>query len=167
LIGSLEVGQVTLHGTAAWAERKAEILLVEDNPGDIRLTTEALRDGEMGSRLHVARDGEEAMAFVRREGAFADRPVPDLILLDLNLPGKDGREVLAELKDDPELHRIPVVVLSTSTAASDVVLSYDLNANCYVSKPRGYEAFVEAVRSIRAFWLETVRLPSGPDADAA
>jgi two-component system, chemotaxis family, response regulator Rcp1 len=158
---------VSPQGTAAWAERQPEILLVEDNPGDIRLTTEALRDGEMASGLHVARDGEEAMAFVRREGAFADRPVPDLILLDLNLPRKDGREVLAELKVDPELHRIPVVVLSTSTAASDVVLSYDLHANCYVSKPRGYQAFVEAVRSIRSFWLEHVRLPSDPDSDAA
>jgi two-component system, chemotaxis family, response regulator Rcp1 len=141
------------------------ILLVEDNPADVRLTLEALRDAGEAFQLHVARDGEEAMTFVRREGEFANRPAPDLIVLDLNLPRKDGREVLAELKMDPELHRIPVVVLSSSAAASDVIHAYDLGANCYVTKPRGFEAFVQAVRAIQQFWLGCVRLPSRLDAD--
>ena len=139
--------------------REAQILLVEDNPGDVRLTIEALREGRIANRLHVAGDGEEAMAFVRREGVHRGVPRPDVILLDLNLPRKDGREVLAELKADPDLHRIPVIVLTTSSAEADVLRSYDLHANCYISKPIGYDEFIGAVRSMENFWLKIVLLP--------
>jgi CheY-like chemotaxis protein len=136
-----------------------EILLVEDNPGDVRLTQEALREGKIGNSLHVVEDGESAMAFVRREGEFADMPRPDLILLDLNLPRMDGREVLAQIKADPDLKRIPVVVLTTSRAEEDVLKAYELNANCYITKPVDFEQFIKVVSAVEEFWLTIVRLP--------
>jgi CheY-like chemotaxis protein len=137
-----------------------EILLVEDNPGDVRLTQEALREGKIGNSLHVVEDGESAMAFVRREGEFADMPRPDLILLDLNLPRMDGREVLAQIKADPDLKRIPVVVLTTSRAEEDVLKAYELNANCYITKPVDFEQFIKVVSAVEEFWLTIVRLPA-------
>jgi CheY-like chemotaxis protein len=137
-----------------------EILLVEDSPADVDLTREALEDAKVRNNLHVASDGVEALAFLRREGRYADAPHPDLILLDLNLPKKDGREVLAEIKADPLLRRIPVVVLTTSEAEQDIIQSYDLHANCYVTKPVDLDAFMHVVRSIEDFWLAIVRLPS-------
>jgi CheY-like chemotaxis protein len=154
-------GEATLRAIAGPAQREVNILLVEDNPGDVRLTVEALREGRIANRLHVAGDGEAAMDFIRRQGDHAAAPRPDLILLDLNLPKKDGREVLEELKSDPELHRIPVIVLTTSSAEADVLRSYDLHANCYISKPIGYEDFIDAVRSMENFWLKIVLLPPG------
>lgn len=137
----------------------AEILLVEDNPGDVLLTKEALKAGKMHNNLSVVSDGEQAMAFLRKEGEFKDAPRPDFILLDLNLPKKDGREVLAELKSDPDLKRIPVVVLTTSKAEEDIIKSYNLHANCYITKPVGLEKFIEVVRTLENFWLEIVKLP--------
>ena len=137
-----------------------EILLVEDSPADVDLTREALEDAKVHNNLHVASDGVEALAFLRREGRYVDAPHPDLILLDLNLPKKDGREVLAEIKADPLLRRIPVVVLTTSDAEQDILRSYDLHANCYVTKPVDLDAFIHVVRSIEDFWLAIVRLPS-------
>lgn len=140
--------------------RKAiEILLVEDNPGDVRLLVEALKETRVPSRLHFAEDGVQAMAFLRRKGAHSSVPRPDLVLLDLNLPNKDGREVLAEIKEDAKLKSIPVVVLTTSQAEQDVLRSYQLHANCYISKPVGLENFIQVMQSIEGFWLETVRLP--------
>ncbi|MFQ5889838.1 MAG: response regulator [Gemmatimonadota bacterium] len=139
--------------------RAAEILLVEDNPGDVDLTREALSN-RLVNRLHVVEDGVKALAFVRRQGEYSDAPRPDLILLDLNLPRKDGREVLAELKADEKLRRIPVVVLTTSQADEDVLRSYNLNANCFVTKPVDVEKFLEAVQGIENFWLSIVTLPS-------
>ena len=136
-----------------------EILLVEDNPGDVRLTREVLREGKVRNTLRVAEDGEEAMAMLHRRGPHTDAPRPDVILLDLNLPKKDGRQVLAEIKADPELHRIPVVVLTTSKAEEDVLKSYDLNANCYISKPVDLDQFIQVVRTIENFWLTIVVLP--------
>lgn len=136
-----------------------EILLVEDNPGDVRLTKEALKEAKVGNNLHVAEDGVEAMRFLRRDGEFATAPRPDLILLDLNLPKKDGREVLEEIKADDTLKTIPVVVLTTSHAEEDVVRSYNLHANCYVTKPVDLDQFIRIVRSIEDFWLTIVRLP--------
>jgi chemotaxis family two-component system response regulator Rcp1 len=140
--------------------RAIEILLVEDSPADVRLTEEALREGGLEHALHVARDGEEALAFLRREGHHADAPRPDLILLDLNLPGKDGREVLADVKKDPDLRRVPVVVLTTSKAEEDVARTYDLHANCYITKPVGLENFVDVLQQVQGFWTQIVRLPS-------
>jgi chemotaxis family two-component system response regulator Rcp1 len=140
-------------------EQEVDILLVEDNAGDVRLTIEALRDGKISNRLHVVRDGEEAMDFLRQRGSHVDAPRPGIVLLDLNLPKKDGREVLGEMKSDPELHRIPVVVLTTSSAEADVLRSYDLRANCFITKPIGYQEFIAAVQSIEHFWLKLVRLP--------
>ena len=140
--------------------RPIEILLVEDNPGDVRLTIEALKEGKVRNRLSVARDGVEALAFLRREGPHAKASRPDLILLDLNLPKKDGREVLAEIKEDSRLRRIPVVVLTTSKAEEDILRTYDLHANCYITKPVDLEQFISVVRSIDDFWLSVVRLPS-------
>lgn len=138
-----------------------EILLVEDNPGDVLLTQEALRESKVANHLYVVRDGEEAMAFLRRQGLF-DRAVrPDLILLDLNLPKKDGREVLAEIKADEDLKRIPVVVLTVSQAEEDILKSYNLHANCFISKPLDLEQFMKVVRSIEDFWLTIVKLPNG------
>jgi chemotaxis family two-component system response regulator Rcp1 len=136
-----------------------QILLVEDSPGDVRLTREVLRDAKIANDLHIVGDGEQAMALLRCEGDYAGVQRPDLILLDLNLPRKDGREVLAELKDDPELHLIPVIVLTTSAAEQDVLRSYDLNAACYITKPIDLDEFVSVVRSIESFWLSIVRLP--------
>ncbi|MFQ5795070.1 MAG: response regulator [Candidatus Bipolaricaulia bacterium] len=141
--------------------RSVEILLVEDNPGDVRLTIEGFNDSKMRNNLNVVKDGVEAMAFLRREGKYADAPRPDLILLDLNLPKKDGREVLAEIKVDGKLKRIPVVVLTTSQAEEDVIKAYGLNANCYITKPVDFEQFIMVVRSIEDFWLTIVKLPPG------
>ena len=140
--------------------RPIEILLVEDNPGDARLTQEALREGKIHNHLHHVRDGVEALAFLRQEDAYRDVPVPDLILLDLNLPRKDGREVLNDLKQDAKLRLIPVVVLTTSEAEQDVLRSYELHANCYISKPVDLEKFFDIVRAIEKFWLAIVTLPS-------
>lgn len=139
-----------------------EILLVEDNPGDARLTAEALRTTKVRNHLVVVDDGFEALAYLRREGAHAGATRPDLILLDLNLPGKDGREVLAEIKADPALRRIPVVVMTSSRAEEDVWRSYDLHANCYITKPIDLPQFIKVVQSIEDFWLTVVRLPAEP-----
>jgi chemotaxis family two-component system response regulator Rcp1 len=136
-----------------------QILLVEDSPGDIRLTREVLRDAKIANELHIVGDGEAAMSFLHRTGEYADARRPDLILLDLNLPRKDGREVLSELKDDAELHRIPVIVLTTSAAEQDILRSYDLQAACYITKPIDLDEFIAVVRSIESFWLSIVRLP--------
>jgi two-component system, chemotaxis family, response regulator Rcp1 len=136
-----------------------EILLVEDNPGDVRLTKEALKEGKVYSNLHTVKDGVEAMEFLRRQGKYAGVPRPDIILLDLNLPRKDGREVLEEIKSDEALKRIPVVVLTTSKAEEDVVRTYNLHANCYVTKPVDLEKFMVVVKTIDTFWLTVVTLP--------
>lgn len=140
-----------------------EILLVEDNPGDARLTQEALREGKIRNNLHHARDGVEALTFLKREGDKKDAPVPDLVLLDLNMPRKDGRQVLNEMKSDPRLCMIPVVVLTTSEAEQDIVKSYQLHANCYITKPVDLEKFLEIVRMIEQFWLAVVKLPTRRD----
>lgn len=135
------------------------ILLVEDSPADVRLTQEVMRDAKIANELHVVNDGEAAMDFLRQQGDYSDRPRPDLMLLDLNLPRKDGREVLAELKQDPALRTIPVIVLTTSSAEGDVVRSYELAASCYITKPIDLDEFIRVVRSIESFWLSVVRLP--------
>ena len=135
------------------------ILLVEDNPGDVRLTREALKENKMLNLLLVAQDGVEAMALLRREGKYTEAPRPDLILLDLNLPKKDGREVLAEIKSDESLKRIPVVVLTCSQAEEDIIRSYELHANCYVTKPPDLDQFMRVVKAIDEFWVAIVRLP--------
>ncbi len=135
-----------------------EILLVEDSPADVRLTIEALKEAKVRNHLHVVRDGEEALAFLRHEPPHASVR-PDLILLDLNLPRKDGREVLAEIKADQSLALIPVVVLTTSQADEDILRSYQLHANCYITKPVDLEQFIRVIKSIQDFWLEIVRLP--------
>ena len=139
-----------------------EILLVEDNSADVRLVQEVMSEAKVRHRLHLVRDGEETMDFLRREGKYADAPCPGLILLDLNLPGKDGREVLAEIKADENLKHIPVVVLTISQAEEDILKSYDLHANCYITKPVDLEQFIRVVKSIENFWLSVVKLP--PDA---
>jgi chemotaxis family two-component system response regulator Rcp1 len=136
-----------------------EILLVEDNPGDVRLTQEALKEGKVYNNLHWAKDGVEALEFLKRKGKHAKAPRPDIILLDLNLPKKDGREVLAVVKNDADLKHIPVVVLTTSEAEEDVLKSYSLHANCYVTKPVDLEKFIHVVQSIDRFWLTVVTLP--------
>ena len=136
-----------------------QVLQVEDNPGDVRLTQESFRDANMSIQLHVACDGVEAMAFLRKEGAHAHAPRPDLILLDLNLPKMDGREVLAHIKKDVSLKTIPVVILTTSGAESDILKSYQLQANCYLSKPVQLDAFQSLVKSINDFWMIKVKLP--------
>jgi CheY-like chemotaxis protein len=138
-----------------------DILLVEDNPGDVRLTKEALKEGKVYNNLHWAKDGVEALEFLRREGIYAKAPRPDIILLDLNLPKKDGREVLSVIKNDDKLKHIPVVVLTTSKAEEDVLRSYELHANCYVTKPVDLEKFIVVVQSIDRFWLTVVTLPPG------
>lgn len=140
--------------------RPIEILLVEDNPGDVRLTLEALKEAKVKNTLRVARDGVEALALLHQEGPFANASIPDLILLDLNLPKKDGREVLAEIKKDKRLRTIPVVVLTTSDAEQDILRSYDLHANCYVTKPVDLDQFIQVVESIEGFWLSIVKLPT-------
>jgi chemotaxis family two-component system response regulator Rcp1 len=136
-----------------------EVLLVEDSPGDVRLTKEVFRDANKDIHLHVASDGLEAMAFLRHEGAYTDTPRPDLILLDLNLPKMDGREVLAQIKQDDKLKTIPTVILTTSESEADIVKSYQLQANCYLSKPVQLEAFETLVKSINDFWLTKAKLP--------
>ena len=140
------------------SEPAVEILLVEDNPADVRLTQEALREGKLRNSLTVAETGEKALAILARRPPHADSPRPDLILLDLNLPGRSGREVLAEIKADPDLKRIPVVILTTSKAEEDVVKSYDLHANAYITKPVDLDKFMQVVRSIESFWLTVVVL---------
>jgi CheY-like chemotaxis protein len=140
--------------------RPVEILLVEDSPSDADLTEEALSDGKVLNHLHWVEDGVEALAFLRRQGKYTKAPRPDLILLDLNLPKKDGREVLAQIKADPSLKRIPVVILSTSAAERDILKTYELNANCYVTKPIDLEQFISVVKLIEEFWLALVKLPS-------
>ncbi|MBI4495200.1 MAG: response regulator [Chloroflexi bacterium] len=139
--------------------RPIEILLVEDNSGDVRLTVEAFKDGKVLNNLSVANDGEEALAFLRREGKYAAAPRPDLVLLDLNLPRKDGRQVLAEIKADLLLRRIPVVILTTSREDEDIARAYNSHANCYISKPIDLDEFFTVVRSIEDFWLSIVKLP--------
>lgn len=141
---------------------EVEVLLVEDNPGDVRLTMEALKEAKMHNRVNVVMDGIEAMEFLRKEGKYADATRPDLILLDLNLPRKNGREVLAEIKADEELKCIPVVVLTTSEAEQDILKAYKLHANCYVSKPVDLDQFIKVVRSIESFWMTVVKLPPLP-----
>ena len=136
-----------------------EVLLVEDNPGDVRLTQEAFKEGKIRNGLRVVMDGVEAMAFLRREGEYADAPRPDIILLDLNLPKKDGREVLAEIKADDELKSIPVIILTTSDAEEDIIRTYNHHANCYITKPIDLEQLINVVRSIEDFWLTVVKLP--------
>jgi chemotaxis family two-component system response regulator Rcp1 len=140
--------------------RAAEFLLVEDNPGDVRLTCEALTESKVKNNLSIVGDGMEAMAFLHREGKYADAPRPDVILLDLNLPKKNGLEVLAEIKADASLKRIPVVIITSSEAEQDVLRTYDLHVNCYVNKPVDLEQFIKVVQSIETFWLTIVKLPS-------
>jgi len=139
--------------------RPIEILLVEDSPGDVRLTREALTANKIRNTLHVVADGVQALAFLRKQGKHANAPRPNLILLDLNLPKKDGREVLAEIKGNGDLRRIPVVVLTTSGAEEDILKAYDLNANCYVTKPVNLDSFIKVVKSIQSFWVTIVELP--------
>jgi two-component system, chemotaxis family, response regulator Rcp1 len=141
------------------AGRPLEILLVEDNPGDVRLTVEGLKEGKLRNNLHVARDGVEAMAFLNRAGEYGGAVRPDLILLDLNLPRMDGREVLAAIKSDASLKMIPVVILTTSRAEQDVLRSYELQANCYITKPVDLEQFITVVKAIEGFWFTIVTLP--------
>jgi CheY-like chemotaxis protein len=138
--------------------RLIEILLVEDNPGDVRLTQEVLREGTLFNRLSVVEDGVQAIEFLHRQGKFDHAPRPDLILLDLNLPRKDGREVLEEIKFSSDFRRIPVVVLTTSQSEDDIVRAYNFHANCYITKPIDLEQFIKVVRSIEAFWLTIVKL---------
>jgi len=144
------------HATSG---RPIEILLVEDNPGDVRLTREVLRDGKVHNHLNVVQDGTEALAFLYRQGHYATAPRPDLILLDLNLPKKDGREVLVTIKEDDSLRRIPVVILTTSQAEEDILRAYNLHGNCYITKPVDLDQFIRIVKSIEEFWLTIVKLP--------
>jgi chemotaxis family two-component system response regulator Rcp1 len=156
-------GQRTIQGEYFMVTKSLpkhiEILLIEDSPADILLTREAFEESRILNTLHVAEDGVQAMDFLRKRGAHASAPRPDLILLDLNLPRKNGREVLAEIKADPDLKKIPIVVLTTSSAEEDVLKAYDLNANCYVVKPVGFDNFMQAMQSIRHFWFSVVTLP--------
>ena len=140
-----------------------EILLVEDNPGDVRLTMEALKEGKVHNKLYVAKDGVEALAFLYQTGEYSNMPIPDLILLDLNLPKKDGREVLAEIKADPQLKRIPVIILTTSDSEQDILKTYDLHANSYITKPVELDSFIKIIQAIESFWLAVVKLPSADD----
>ena len=137
------------------------ILLVEDNPGDVRLTKEAFKEAKVNNNLHIVSDGVEAMDFLRHKGKYIGAPRPDIILLDLNMPRKNGREVLAEIKVDPDLMRIPVLVLTISQAEEDILKSYNLHANCYIQKPVDINKFIDVVKSIEGFWLTIVKLPSG------
>ncbi len=139
--------------------KPVEILLVEDNPGDVRLTVEALKESKLLNNLNVVEDGIEALAFLKNQGSYKKNPRPDLILLDLNLPKKDGREVLAEFKKDNSLKHIPVVILTTSQADEDIIKTYNLHANCYVTKPVDMEQFLKVVKSVGDFWFSIVRLP--------
>ncbi|MFL5537873.1 MAG: response regulator [Longimicrobiaceae bacterium] len=142
--------------------RPVEVLLVEDNPGDVRLTREALKDGKVSNHLSVAPDGVEALRFLRREGPYADAPRPDVVLLDLNLPKKDGRQVLQEMKADPALRTIPVVILTSSDAERDITAAYELQASCYITKPVDLDQFITVVKSIEDFWFSIVKLPPEP-----
>ena len=137
-----------------------DILLVEDSPGDVRLTKEALKESKVLNKLHVVNDGVEALKFLQRQDGFSAAPRPDIILLDLNLPKRDGREVLAEIKDDSSLKKIPVVILTTSQEERDIIRSYELHANCYITKPVDLEQFMTVIKSIEDFWLTIVKLPS-------
>ena len=137
-----------------------EILLVEDNPGDVDLAREALETGKVRNTLNVVGDGEAALAFLRRQGLYADAPRPGLVLLDLNLPRKDGREVLSEIKTDPHLRRIPVVILTSSKAEEDILKTYDLHANCFITKPIDLHQFIKVVQAIEEFWFTIVKLPA-------
>ena len=136
-----------------------EVLLAEDNPGDVKLTEKALEQGNVLNNLHVVNDGVEAMAYLKQEGEYADKPRPDLILLDLNMPRKSGDEVLEEIKEDPDLRRIPVVILTSSAAEEDIIKSYDLHANAYLTKPVDFDGFMELVEHIEDFWLTIVKMP--------
>ncbi len=136
-----------------------EILLVEDNPGDARLAIEALKEAKVRNKLHWVKDGVEAMEFLRRQGEYSNAPRPDVVLLDLNLPRKDGRQVLAEVKSDEDLRRVPVVILTISADEQDILRSYDAYANCYITKPLDLDQFMQVVKSIEDFWLEIVKLP--------
>jgi CheY-like chemotaxis protein len=144
---------------AAPADHTIDILLVEDNPGDIRLTKEVLKEGKIRNTLSVVMDGEEALLFLKRQGKYKDVKLPDIILLDLNLPKKDGRQVLSEIKTDQELMLIPVIVLTTSSAEKDILNMYAIHANCYITKPVDFDQFINVVRSIENFWLNIVKLP--------
>ena len=139
--------------------RPIEILLVEDNPGDVRLTQEAARETKVHNNIHVVANGQDAMAFLRHEGRFHAVPRPDLILLDLNMPGMDGREVLRQIKSDTDLRRIPVVIITSSQAEEDILHAYDLQAACYVTKPVDLDQFIKVVKHIENFWLTIVKLP--------
>jgi two-component system, chemotaxis family, response regulator Rcp1 len=145
--------------TAFRSGEVVQILLAEDNQGDVDLTIEALRDAKVANELHVVRDGEEAMEFLQQSGRYTDAPRPDLVLLDLNMPRKDGREVLSDMKDDAVLRVIPVVILTTSEAEADVLRSYELAAAAYVTKPVGFSQFVEVIHAVEDFWLTVVKLP--------
>ena len=136
-----------------------DILLVEDNPGDVRMTQEALKESKVHNSLHVAKDGVEALAFLRQEGKYADMPQPDIIFLDLNLPKKDGREVLVEIKKDERLKLIPVIILTTSTAEEDILRTYGLHANCYITKPVDFKQFASVIKHVDNFWFTVVKLP--------
>lgn len=146
--------------TATMMGRPVEVLLVEDSPGDVRLTEEALKEGKVRNNLNVVMDGVEAMAYLRRQGPYAAATRPDIVLLDLNMPKKDGREVLAEMKSDDRLRRIPVVILTTSEAEQDILKTYDLHANCYITKPVDLDQFISLVKSVEDFWLTIVKLPA-------
>lgn len=139
--------------------KSINILLVEDNPADVRLTQEAFKETTIPNHLHVVRDGVEALAFLEQTGQFANSPRPDMILLDLNLPKKDGREVLALIKKTPEYKRIPVIILTTSKAEEDIAHTYDHHANCYITKPANLDEFLDVVKNIETFWLSVVQLP--------
>ena len=145
--------------------KAVEILLIEDNPGDVRLTIEALKECKILNNLHVAEDGIEAMSYLKKEGKFKDEPRPDLIILDLNLTKKDGREVLEEIKLDKSLKKIPVVILATSKAEQDILESYELHANCYITKPVNMDQFIKVVKSVGEFWFSIVMLPPREDLD--
>lgn len=140
--------------------RPVEFLLAEDNPGDVRLTQEGLRESKISNNLYVVQDGVEAMEFVRREGKYADAPTPDIVLLDLNLPKMDGHQVLAQIKSDPALKSIPVVIMTSSEAEQDILATYSAHANCYVTKPIDLDHFIKVIQSIEHFWLSVVTLPS-------
>jgi len=148
---------------AAQKKKPIDLLLIEDNPGDVRLTQEALKEGNVAVNLSVTTDGVEAVDFLFRRGKYSEAPRPDLILLDLNLPRKSGREVLSEIKNDPELKRIPVLVMTTSTAQQDIARAYNLNANCYIAKPLELNEFMDVVQSIEDFWLTKATLPAKPE----
>jgi CheY-like chemotaxis protein len=155
----MTVRQVDMMANQATA-KQIEILLVEDNEGDIGLVEEVFQEAKIRNNLYIAEDGEEAMLFLHKEGKFSDVPCPDIILLDLNLPRKDGREVLKEIKEDDSLKRIPVVVLTTSKSEEDILRSYNLHANSYITKPVDFDQFIKVIKSIEDFWLDVVKLPS-------